>query len=353
MKPQLGQGFTQEDPMPGFTTEVVISDGLWRRAFGGDPKILGRSFRMDTDLYHVVGVMPSGYHDPGKTNRERNIEVWAATSYYGAPLADHPPRIGRNLPTAIGRLKDGLTIAAAQERLNALVASLQKQYPADYPLQSAWTVRLLPLKESVVGNVRASLILLLATVGAVLLIGCVNVANLLLARATARRREMAVRQALGAARERLVSQLLTESMLLSFLGGIAGLIILVCMKGFLLRLLPENMPRLNQVSINWSVLLFTLGTSLAVGVIFGLVPALQAGRSDLTQAFKQEGRGSTGSNAQTRARRMLVIAEFALSLVLMIAASLLLRSFRELLNAPLGFNPERVMTVRTRTALSK
>jgi predicted permease len=348
VKPQLGRAFNPDDHTPGFTTEVMISDGLWKRAFGGDPGILGKNFRMDTDLYHVVGVMPPDFQDPGRTTRDRNIEVWAATSFYGAPMTDHPPRNGRNLPTAIGRLKAGLTVAAAQSRIDALIASLKKQFPADYPVQSGWMVRLVPLKEGVVGNVRASLILLLATVGAVLLIGCVNVANLLLARATARRREMAVRQALGAARGRLISQLLTESMLLSLLGGIAGLIILVCTKGFLLRLLPESMPRLNEVSISWGVLLFALGASLAVGVIFGLVPALHAGRSDLTQAFKQDGRGSTGSNAQTRARRTLVIAEFALSLVLMIAASLLLHSFRELVNAPLGFNPESVMTVRTR-----
>jgi putative ABC transport system permease protein len=348
VKPQLGRAFNPEDHGPGFLPELVISDGLWKRAFGGDPGILGKSMRMDTDLYHVIGVMPPEYHDPGKTPRERNIEVWAASSDYGAPFLDHPPRNTRNLPTAVARLKPGLTIAAAQSRMDALVAALQKQYPNDYPVQSAWRVWLLPLHESVVGNIRQSLFLLLGAVGLVLLIGCVNVANLLLARASARGREMAIRQALGAARTRLVRQLLTESLLLSLLGGIAGLVILYSTKNLLVRLMPASLPRLTEISISWGVLLFALAASLVAGAIFGLAPALQAGRVDLTHALKQEGRGSTVSRAQLRTRRVLVVTEFALSLVLMIAASLLLQSFWDLLNAPLGFNPERVMTVRTR-----
>ena len=348
MKPQLGRTFNPEDHSPGFITEVVISDGLWQRAFGGNPGILGKSMRMDTDLYQVIGVMPPDYHDPGKTTRERSIEVWAATSGYGAPFLEHPLRNARIFPTAIARLKPGLTVATAQSRVDALVATLQQQYPNDYPVQSAWRVRLVPLQESVVGNVRLSLLLLLGAVGLVLLIGCVNVANLLLARASSRGREIAVRQALGAARTRLVRQLLTESLLLSLLGGIAGLAILYSTKNFLVRLMPATLPRLNEISISWGVLLFAIGVSLAVGAIFGLAPAVQAGRVDLTRALKQEGRGSSVTGSQMRTRRMLVITEFALSLVLMIAASLLLQSFWDLLNAPLGFNPERVMTVRTR-----
>jgi putative ABC transport system permease protein len=348
VKPRLGRAFNPEDHTPGLLLEVLISDGLWKRAFGSDPHILDKSVRLDTDLYRIVGVMPAGFDAPGRTGEERNIEVWAATSFYGPPMPDHPPRNRRNLPTAIARLKPGLTIAAAQSRLDGLVASLQKEYPADYPLQSAWTVRLVPLKERVVRNVRQSLILLLGAVGLVLLIGCVNVANLLRARASARGREMAVRQALGAARKRLMSQLLTESLLLSLLGGIVGLAILFCTKAFLLHLVPDSLPRLNEVSINWVVLLFALVASLVVGAIFGLAPALDAGRVDLTHALKEASRGSTGSGQQARTRRVLVVTEFALSLVLMVAAGLLLRSFWDLLNVRLGFNPESVMTVRTR-----
>jgi putative ABC transport system permease protein len=348
VQPQMGRAFNPEDHSPGLLEEVLISDGLWKRAFGSDPHILDRSVRLDTDLYRIVGVMPPGFDAPGRTAEERNIEVWAATSFYGAPMPDHPLRNGRNLPTAIARLKPGLTMEAAQSRLDALVAAVQKEFPADYPLQSTWTVRLLPLKERVVGNVRQSLILLLGAVGLVLLIGCVNVANLQLARASGRSREMAVRQALGAARMRLTQQLLTESVLLSLVGGIAGLAVLFFAKGFLLRLVPESLPRLNDLSISWSVLLFALGASLVAGAIFGLAPALHAGRLDIIHMLKRQSRGSTGSGEQARTRRILVVTEFALSLVLMIAAGLLLRSFWDLLNVQLGFNPQNVMAVRTR-----
>src|SRR6266567_3205994 len=258
VQPQLGRAFDPQDHSPGIIPEVVISDGLWKRSFGADSNILGKSVRMDTDLYRIVGVLPAGFDAPGRTAEERNIDVWAATSFYGAPLSDHPPRNRRNLPTAIARLKPGVTIAAAQSQVDALVASLQKQFAADYPLQNAWTVRLVPLKERVVGNVRQSLVLLLGAVGLVLLIGSVNVANLLLARASARGREMAIRRALGASQARLTQQLLTESLLLSLFGGIAGLAILFSLKDFLLQLVPENLPRLNEISISWSVLLFAL-----------------------------------------------------------------------------------------------
>jgi predicted permease len=348
VKPQLGRTFNPQDHSPGLLEEVVISDGLWKRAFASDPHILDRSVRLDTDLYRIVGVMPPGFDAPGRTAEERNIEVWAATSFYGTPLPDNPPRNSRFLPTAVARLKPGLTAAQAQSRVDALVASLQKQFPGDYPLQNAWSVRLVPLQERVVGNVRRSLILLLGAVALVLLIGSVNVANLLLARASARGREMALRQALGAARSRLITQLLTESILLSLLGGIASLLILLLARQSLLQLVPQSFPRLTNISISWSVLLFALVSSLVTGAIFGLAPALHAGRLDLTHALKESARGSTGSGEQARTRRLLVITEFALSVMLMIAAGLLLRSFWDLLSVRLGFDPQNVIAVRTR-----
>src|SRR5438477_8218263 len=345
-QPQLGRAFDPQYNSPGFIPEVVISDSLWKRNFGGDPNILDKSVRMDTDLYRIVGVMPPGFDSPGRTSEERNIEIWASTSFYGPPLPNDPPRNRRNLPTAIARLKPGLTFAAAQSRLDAVATSLQKQFNGDYP--NGWKIRLRPLKETVVGNIRQPLLLLLAAVVIVLLITCVNVANLFLARASARTREMAIRRALGAGQARLTRQLLTESLLLSFFGGIAGLVILFSLKDFLLRLVPENLPRLNEISISWNVLLFALIASVVSGVLFGLAPALQAGRLDLNHALKQEGRALTGSGERARTRRGLVITEFALSLVLMIAAGLLLRSFWDLLNVRLGFSPQSVISVRTR-----
>ena len=338
VKPELGQTFDPKDQTPGFTLDVVISDGLWKRAFGSDPHIVGRSLRADNDLYRVIGVMPPGFRDPGRTVGERNTEQWAALNFSSANRSLRLP-----LET-VGRLKPGLTVAAAQSQLDALVASLREQFPDDYPADSKWTVRLVPLKENVVGNVRQSLILLLGAVALVLVIGCVNVANLLLARASARSQEM--RQALGAASKRLVRQLLTESLLLSLLGGVAGLVILFCMKGVLLRLIPESLPRLNDLSINWTVMLIALAASIAAGVIFGLAPARQAGRLNLASTLRVEGRGSKGSTEQTRTRRVLVVTEFALSLVLMVAAGLLLRSFWDLYKVPLGFNPQHVMSVQ-------
>lgn len=348
VKPQLGRAFPPGDYSPSFTGEVVISDGMWKRDFGSDPHVLGKSVRLDTDLYRIVGVMPPDFRAPGRTIDERNTDIWAATSFFGPPMPMQPPRAGRNLPATIARLKPGSTLAAAQSQVDALVASLQTRFQTDYPPGNAWTIRLVPLDETVVGNVRQSLVLLFGAVGLVLLIGCVNVANLMLARASARGREMAVRQAIGAARGRLVRQLLTESVLLSLVGGAVGLAILFAAKGFLVQLVPESFPRLNDISISWGVLLFALGATLGAGVIFGLAPALHAGRLDLTRMLRVEGRGSTASGGQAGARRALIVAEFALSLVLMVAAGLLLRSFWDLLNVRLGFTPERVMTIRTR-----
>jgi putative ABC transport system permease protein len=344
---QLGRTFDPHDATPGYNLEVVISDGLWRREFGADPHILGKALRLDNDVYHVVGVMPRGFRDQGSTSEERNTELWLGAGFAGLPF-DSPQR-GLRLQSraVIARLKPGLSIAAAQGHLDALVESLKRQYPAEYPTQTEWTIRLIPLSETVVGSVRQSLILLFGAVGLVLLISCVNVANLLLARASVRGREIAVRQALGAQRTRLIRQFLAESLLLFLLGGIAGFAILFCTGHFLLRLVPESLPHLNNISINWGVLAFALAVSVAAGTVFGLAPAWLMSGVDLIGTLRQEGRGSSGSRERSRARQILVISELALSLVLMVAASLLLRSFWDLFKVQPGFNPDRVMAIQT------
>jgi putative ABC transport system permease protein len=344
---QLGRTFDPHDATPGYNLEVVISDGLWRREFGADPHILGKALRLDNDVYHVVGVMPSGFRDQGSTSEEQNVELWLGAGFAGVPFP--APLRGSRLRSraVLARLKSGLSIAAAQGRLDALVASLKQQYPAEYPAQTAWTVHLIPLSETVVGSVRQSLILLFGAVGLVLLISCVNVANLLLARTSVRSREIAVRQAMGAQRTRIIRQLLTESMLLFLLGGIAGFAILFLARKLLLQLVPESLPHLNDISINWGVLGFALAVSVAAGTVFGLAPAWLMSRLDLTSTLRQEGRGSSGSLGRSRARQILVVTELALSLVLMVAAGLLLRSFWDLFAVQPGFNPDRVMAIET------
>jgi putative ABC transport system permease protein len=342
---QLGRTFDPGDNTPGVIPEVVLSDGLWKSAFGADPRILEKTVRLDHDVYQVVGVMPPGFRDQGETSEERNMELWVAGGFADPPFP--PPLRNLRFGTAFARLKPGLSVASAQAHIDALVASLKKQYPADYPAQAAWTIRLIPLAETVVGNLRQSLILLFGAVGLVLLISCVNVANLLLARASARGREIAVRQALGAARMRLIRQLLTESLLLFLLGGITGCAVLFCGRKFLLQFIPESLPRLNDISISWAVLAFAIVVSVAAGTIFGLAPAWLTSGLNLTETLRQEGRGSSGSRQRSRLRRALVIGELALSLVLMIAAGLLLRSFSDLFKVPLGFNPSRVMAIET------
>jgi putative ABC transport system permease protein len=343
---QLGRTFDPHDATPGYNLEVVLSDGLWRREFGADQNIIGKTLRLDNDPYQVVGVMPRGFRDQGSTSEEQNVELWLGAGFAGVPF--NPPQRDLRLRSraVLARLKPGLSVAAAQGHLDALVESLKKEYPGEYPAQTVWTVRLIPLSETVVGSIRQSLILLFGAVGLVLLISCVNVANLLLARASGRGREIAVRQALGAQRTRLIRQLLTEILLLFLLGGIAGFAILFCLQRYLLRLVPESLPHINDIAVGWGVLVFAVALCVAAGTIFGLAPAWLMSRVDLIGTLKQEGRGSKGSRESSRARQVLVISELALSLVLMVSAGLLLRSFWDLYKVPPGFNPERVIAIQ-------
>jgi len=341
---QLGRTFDPHDASRGSNGEVIISDGLWKRAFAADPHILSKSIRIDNDLFHVVGVMPASFRDQGQTNEQVSTELWAADGFSESQAPVRGTRLGYD---TIARLQPGLSPEAAQARIDTLVASLKKQYPADYPSRGAWTIHVTPLAETLVGNVRQSLILLFGAVGLVLLISCVNVANLLLARAGARGREMAVRQALGAARIRLIRQLLTESLLLFVLGGITGFAVLFCARKFLLQFIPASLPRFHDISISWGVLAFAMVVSVAAGTIFGLAPAWLVSRLNLTATLRQEGRGTNGSRRRSRLRQLLVIGELALSLILMVAAGLLLRSFWDLFQVPLGFNPTRVVSIET------
>ena len=341
---RMGRVFGPQDKAEGFAEGVVISDGLWRRMFGADPNILGRRIYADTDAYTIIGVMPPDFRHPAQTLRNE-VDMWATAGFTGNPF-NNPPRNVRTLPGAIARLKPGVTHAQAQSQVDSLVSTLREQYPGDYPAEAGWALRLLPVHENLVGSARTVLLVLLGAVGLVLLIGCVNIANLLLARSSARQREMAIRLALGAARRRLVMQLLTESLLLSLLGGAVALLAVVWLLDLIVKFVPSDIPRLQEVGFDGSVLLFVFGVSVVTGVLFGLVPALQASNPDLTVNLKDGGKGAgTGLRGQ-RFRNALVVTEIALSLVLMIAAGLLLRSFGRLLEVNAGFDPHNVLMAR-------
>jgi putative ABC transport system permease protein len=342
---QLGRVFGPvEQQAKGFAEGVVISDGLWKRLFGADRNVLGRKVYADTDLYTIIGVMPPGFRHPGKTLRN-DVDMWATAGFSANPFGP-PVRAQRILPGAIGRLKDGINVNQAQAKVDGLVANLQTEFPKEYPPQAGWSIRVLSAHQQLVGNVQTILYVVLAAVGLVLLIGCVNLANLMLARSSARRREMAIRLALGANRRQLILQLLTESLLLAFIGGALALVVLELMLQGLVRFIPADIPRLNEIEINLSVLGFVFLISTVTGLLFGLVPALQTSRPDLVNNLKEGSHGSGFGLATNRFRSGLVILEIALSLILMIAAGLLLRSFGRLLNVDPGFNTDNVLLMR-------
>jgi putative ABC transport system permease protein len=341
---QLGRVLGPQDQAQGFADGVVISDGLWRRLFGSDRNVLGRKVYADSDVYTIVGVMPPGFRHPGQTLRNE-VEMWATAGFTANPFPT-PVRNARMLPGAIGRIKSDLTLHQAQAKLDAFVANLRSEFPKDYPPEAGWGVRLMPARETLVGGVQTTLLMLLGAVGLVLLIGCVNIANLLLARSSGRQREMAIRQAMGARRRRLIAQLLTESLLLSFVGGACALFIVVVLKSALLGLVPADTPRLNEVGVNASLLLFVFLISTVTGLLFGLIPALQASRPDLVVNLKEGSQGAGSGARHHLFRSGLVVLEFALSLMLMIAAGLLLRSFVRLMDVNPGFNSDNVLLAR-------
>jgi putative ABC transport system permease protein len=310
--PQIGRLFGPQDFALGFAPVAVISDGLWRRSYGTDPNVIGRTVRLDNDLYTIVGVLPPGLRHPGPTV-SGNVDVFL-TAGFSADPAPPPKRSTRILPACIGRLKPGITLEQAQARLTAMAAQIRHDYPTDYPAQDQWTIEIQPLQEALVGNVRPMLLVLLGAVILIVFIVSLNIANLLLARASGRQQEMAVRSALGASRGRMIRQMLTESMLLSVIGGVGGVLTTVGTIDFILRLVPSNIPRLNEVRIDWVVLAFALAISVLTGLAFGLAPALQSAKAALSSAIREGTQGSGWSAKTGRLRDALIVSELAMRL---------------------------------------
>jgi putative ABC transport system permease protein len=337
---QIGRVFDPGDDAPGFAEAAVISDSLWARGFGRDPRVLGRKMQLDNDPYTIVGVLPSGFRDPGSTV-STDVEVWITAGFRGDPFPK-PVRSLRFLTEAIGLLKPGISLEQAQSSLDAFASQLRAEYGTDYPAGSDWSIEIEPLQESLVGNVRPMLLVLMGAVVLMILLASVNIANLLLARASGRQREMAVRLALGASRARVIRQLLIESMMLSLLSGVVGVLTAVAALHFV-QFLPARIPRLAEVQVDWTVLSFALLVSLLAGLGFGLVPALQSSKAEITVTMREGGRGSGTSGKTNRLRGLLIASESALAVVLMVGAGLLLRTFLGLLQENPGFNPSRIV----------
>lgn len=339
MAPARGRDFDFAEERPGKSDVVILSDRLWRGQFGAAPDILGRKITLDSQPYTVIGVMPAGLDHPGGDYNSvaygDTVDAWRPFTFVGNPAGR-----GSHYTEGIGRLKPGVTAAQAASDLNTIMTDLATHYSGD----KGWTIYTKPLYEEVVGKVSRLLLVLLGAVGLVLLIACVNAANLLLARAAARQREIAVRAALGAGRSRLVRQMLAESLLISLLGGALGALLAVLGVRGLVALLPEGFPRLAAIHVNALVFAFTALIALATGLIFGLVPALQAARTDPQQGLREGGRGATAGGRQTRLRSLLVVGEVSLACILLVGAGVMLRSFVNLLNTDPGFRPEHVLT---------
>jgi predicted permease len=336
----LGRVFGPGDEAQGFAEAAVISDSLWARGFGRDPGVLGRKMQLDNDPYTIVGVLPPGFRHPGSTVAT-DVEVWITAGFRGAPFPK-PVRNLRFLPDAIGLLKPGISLEQAQSRLDAFASELRAEYATDYPAGSDWSIEVEPLQESLVGNVRPMLLVLMGAVVLIILLASVNVANLLLARASGRQREMAVRLALGASRARMIRQMLIESVILSLVSGVVGVLTAIAALRFV-PFLPARIPRLAEVQMDWTVLSFALLVSLVAGLGFGLVPAMQSSKAEIAVAMREGGRGSGTSAKTNRFRGLLIASESALAVVLMVGAGLLLRTFWGLLQENPGFNPSRIV----------
>ena len=334
-----GRVFTNDEDKPGATPVVVLSHGLWQRRFGGDLNILDQTLTLDSRSFTVIGVMPPNFQFPA-----RDTELWTAVGQ----ASKNPGWENRgNHPglTVIARIKPDVTLQQAREDMDIVASNLEKQYPSS---NTGNRVSITPALENALGNrpgdvsIRPALLVLLGAVGFVLLIACANVANLLLARASTRQKEIAIRTALGASRGRIIRQLLTESILLSVVGGALGLLLARWGVKLIIAISPNSIPRSREIDLDIRVLAFTIGVSLLTGIVFGLVPALQASKPDLNETLKDAGRGSTGSRHLLRGG--LVVSEVALTMVLLIGAGLMLRSFYHLKQVDPGFNYDRMLT---------
>jgi len=335
VKPALGRLFFEQEDKVGGQPVAMISEGLWKRKFGGSPDIVGKPISLNGSLYTVVGVVPSSFHYEAG-NFSNDAELYLLIGQWKDPLfRDRRAAMGMD---AVGRLKPNVTLEQARADMTAVAARLAATYP-DADKDSSVTLR--PLKEDVVGDIRPFLLVLLASVGFVLLIACANVANLLLARSTGRSREFAIRTALGADSNRIVRQVLTESVLLSLAGGALGVVLSAWGTQAALKFLPEALPRASEIHVDARVLLFTLAASVLAGILFGLVPALKSSRAAIHGAMKEGGRGGS---ARHRTQGMFVAMEMAFAVILLIGAGLMIRSLSNLWGVDPGFDPHNVLT---------
>ncbi|HEV2915198.1 MAG TPA: ABC transporter permease [Pyrinomonadaceae bacterium] len=345
VSPALGRAFSpEEDRGDGSGAQVVvISHGLWQKAFGGDPSLVGRNITLDNQSYTVVGVMPQGFKFPPGIALEGNAptqqaELWTplATDLKGSQRSAH-------YMTVIARLKEGATMESARADLDTIGRRLEQEYQSS---NAGWSITLVPFDQQVLGRIRPVLLTLLIAVGFVLLIACVNIANLLLAQGAGRQKEMAVRAALGAGRWRLIRQLLTESFMLALMGGVAGLILATWGIDLLLSLAPGDIPRLEEVGIDARVMGFAFAVTLLTGVLFGLVPAFGASTPNLLRWLKESGQAAGHAPSQRFMQSALVVIEVALSMVLLVGAGLLARSFLRLQGVDPGFQADRAVSMR-------
>lgn len=336
----LGRVFgPAEEESPRWAEGAVLSHGAWERCFGRDPDVIGRKIRLDYDPYRIIGVMPPGFRHPGRL-REGEVDIWITSGFDEAWAKE---RTTRRLPSLLARLAPGVSPDAAQVRLQGLADELRRGFPDDYPAAAAWAPRVTPLLQDLVGEARTLLLTLLGAAGFVLLICCASLAGLLLARAAARRREFAVRSALGTSRAGLVRQVLVESLLLSWLGAGTGLLLASALRRVVVALAPGGLPRVEDAGLSATVLAVTFAVSLAVTVIIGITPALRLSRPDL-QGELNEGSAGAGFQRRTRRARMALVAgQIAVSVALLAGAGLLLKSFWNVLRVEPGFDPEHVI----------